>query len=90
MLGTRTVPATAAPAAVFRVKVEAVIVVGSITRLKAATTLLLMATLLAPFVGPTEVTVGAGGPATVVNVHVKADASAVPAALFAPVLIVAV
>jgi hypothetical protein len=69
------------------VKVVALIVVASIGTLNVAVTVVLSATLTAPFAGTVETTVGGGA---VVKVHTKFAASGTPAGSFAPVVIVAV
>ena len=61
------------------VKEPAPIVVASIARLKVAVGATPVATPVAPSAGVLAVTVG--GPATVVKLHVKAEASATPSAL---------
>jgi hypothetical protein len=61
------------------VKLEFVIVVGSIARENVALTTVLVATPVAPETGDVDVTVGAGG-GPVVKLQLTADASACPSA----------
>jgi hypothetical protein len=69
------------------VKVVGLIVVASIGPVKVAEIAVLTATLVAPFTGTVETTVGG---AAVVKLHTKLTASGTPVGSFAPVVIVAV
>ena len=91
VLGLVTVPAMAAPPRVgTRVKVDVVMVVGSIRTLKVAVRLLPMATPVAAVPGTVRLTVGAAAVVPVVNDQTLAAARATPAALFTEVDRVAV
>jgi hypothetical protein len=81
------VPATGVVPGPVSVKVAGLIVAGSIGTLNVAEIAVLMATLLAPFTGTVERTVGGGA---VVKVQTKLAASEAPAGSFAPVVMVAV
>jgi hypothetical protein len=81
-----TIPATAPPGPV-RVKVDVVTVAQFIAWLKVAEIVVLGATPVALLRGLVEVTVGGG---SVVKLHTKLLASAAPAPLVTPVVIVAV
>jgi hypothetical protein len=85
-----TVAGTTALVPVFlRTMFVDVIVAGSIASLKVTCTVAFVATLVALFAGDTLVTVG-GVVSSVANVQVLLAASPLPAASFAPVVIVTV
>jgi hypothetical protein len=87
-----TEPGTGVVPGPVTVNVVPVIVSGSICSLKFTATLVLSATPVAPQVGIVESTVGAvvSGASPVVNPHEKVVGSAVPPALFTPVVTVTV
>ena len=70
-------PATAVPPLVFSVKLELVIVVGSIAREKVACGVTVCATPVAPFDGSVAVTVG-GAETGITSIAVTSGSSAAP------------
>ena len=82
-----TEPVTAVAPGPVSVKVVTLIVVASIGTLNVALTVVLSATLTAPFAGAVETTVGGGA---VVKVHTKLADNGTPVGSLAPVAIVAV
>jgi hypothetical protein len=64
-----TAPVTATPPGPLNVKVVALIVAGVMATLKVALRAWLMGTLVAPFTGTVEMTVGGVGAGTVLKVH---------------------